>query len=79
VISLGGQPATLDYAQHTTTSYTLSAGTGSFAITGQDAGLSGSTHVLGASQGVFTVTGNAASLRATRRMRALAGSFVIAG
>jgi hypothetical protein len=58
--------------------YTLTAGAGSFVITGQDATLK-ITRRLVAEAGSFTLTGQAASLKITRRLVAEAGSFILTG
>ena len=58
--------------------YTLTAGAGSFVITGQDVGLK-ITRRLFAEAGSFTITGQDVSLKINRRLVAEAGSFIITG
>lgn len=59
-------------------SYTLTAETGSFALTGNNAGLIAS-RLLQASAGSFALTGNNAALLASRSLVCSAGSFAMTG
>lgn len=61
-----------------TTSYTLTAESGAFTLSGQDAALE-ATRTLGAEAGSLTLSGQAATLAAGRRVSAEAGSFALTG
>lgn len=58
--------------------YTLTADTGSFALTGQAAGLT-VARTIAPAVGAFTLTGQSASLLATRTISVSAGAFTLTG
>lgn len=58
--------------------YSMAAATGTFALTGQVAGLS-AARKLAAGAGSFALTGQAAALRVARTLTAAAGSFTLTG
>ena len=68
----------LDVTWATAQHYTLTAGGGSYGITGQVAGLKAARKVA-AGQGSYALTGQAASLKMARKMAAGAGSYSLAG
>jgi hypothetical protein len=58
--------------------YTLTAASGSFALTGQTTGLA-FNRKLAAASGSFALTGNAATLAFNRKLAAASGSFALTG
>lgn len=58
--------------------YTLTAAQGSFALTGQAAGLR-ATRLVSAAQGSFSLSGQSAALKVGRKVTAAQGSFALTG
>lgn len=58
--------------------YTITASGGSYALTGQSAGLKASRKIA-AAQGSYALTGQAAALRAARKIVAAQGSYALTG